>query len=483
MYAAVIPHDADAAAFRILARRCFNAGLSPRQIVFADADAPSLLPPLPELDGDPPAILMPLRFAEMVADVFCHSAADRFALLYQALWRIQHGERELMTRLADPTVARLDDYAHAVRRDIHKMHAFVRFRETQAGGETLYTAWFEPQHRILRRAVPFFVDRFPNMHWLIVTPQGSAAWRAGTLRYGPPPQTRPAQAGDAVLDEVWLAYYRATFNPARVRLKAMTAEMPKHYWRNMPETAAIPAMVATAPSRLAVMAERQTDVAPMFADRIAQRQSLPDIGPVEDLAELRLEARGCQRCPLHGPATQTVFGEGPRDAAMMFVGEQPGDREDLAGKPFVGPAGELFDRALAEAGIGRASVYVTNAVKHFKYEPRGKRRIHKRPNAGEVQTCKRWLDREIAAVKPRLIVALGATAAQSLLGRAVSVLKERGQTSIAGQAGFITVHPSYLLSLQGQRAQADEYRRFVGDLRQALELLAGGAAKPPRSIN
>jgi DNA polymerase len=168
---------------------------------------------------------------------------------------------------------------------------------------------------------------------------------------------------------------------------------------------------------------------------------------------------------------------------MMFVGEQPGDQEDLAGKPFVGPAGALFDRALAEAGIGRGSVYVTNAVKHFKYEPRGKRRIHKRPNAGEVQTCKRWLDREIAAVKPRLIVALGNTAAQSLLGRAVSVLRERGQTRIAGQAVFITVHPSFLLRLQGQRVQADEYRRFVDDLRQARELLAGGAAKPPRSIN
>jgi DNA polymerase len=169
---------------------------------------------------------------------------------------------------------------------------------------------------------------------------------------------------------------------------------------------------------------------------------------------------------LHCAATQAVAGEGPRDAAVMLVGEQPGDAEDLAGRPFVGPAGQLLDKAMAEAGLDRGQLYLTNTVKHFKFEPRGKRRIHQKPNANEVQTCKWWLNREIALLKPRLIVALGATAANALAGRAVSVTKERGPTVFEEAAGFVTVHPSFLLRLPDERIREREYRNFVQDLRQ-----------------
>lgn len=185
------------------------------------------------------------------------------------------------------------------------------------------------------------------------------------------------------------------------------------------------------------------------------------------LEALRQRARDCRNCHLWADATQTVFGEGPAQARILFVGEQPGDQEDLRGRPFVGPAGQLFDRALGEAGIERDAVYVTNAVKHFKFEPRGKRRIHQKPDYKEVLACRPWLEGELEAVRAPAVVALGATAAQSLLGKAVTIGKERGrfQPYPPDRFLFVTVHPSYLLRLPDERAQATEYRRFVDELR------------------
>lgn len=186
------------------------------------------------------------------------------------------------------------------------------------------------------------------------------------------------------------------------------------------------------------------------------------------VAELAAEAAHCTRCPLYRDATQTVFGEGPSDARIVMVGEQPGDQEDIRGRPFVGPAGQLLDRALAEAGIDRRTVYVTNAVKHFKFEPRGKRRLHKKPDTPDIEACRWWLERELAVVKPDLVVALGGTAGQALLGRAVKVLSERGRIS-DDPRGFrllITVHPSMILRVPDV-AKASAYADFVRDLRKA----------------
>jgi uracil-DNA glycosylase family protein len=204
-------------------------------------------------------------------------------------------------------------------------------------------------------------------------------------------------------------------------------------------------------------------------DLFSDRESVPK----EALSALRREAAGCTRCDLYRHATQTVFGEGPQHAGIVLVGEQPGDAEDLAGKPFVGPAGKLLDRALEEAGIERDKVYVTNAVKHFKFEPRGKRRIHAKPNAGEIQACKWWLERELVSLAPKFIVALGATAAQALSGHTVAVTKVRGrETQLMGVRGLITVHPSYLLRIPDEASKAAEYKKFVADLRHAAKLAA-----------
>ena len=191
------------------------------------------------------------------------------------------------------------------------------------------------------------------------------------------------------------------------------------------------------------------------------------------LAPVREIAKGCKACDLYKRATQTVFGEGPRKAEVMLVGEQPGDAEDLAGHPFVGPAGKLLDRALEEAGIDRRLVYVTNVVKHFKWEPRGKRRIHAKPNAAEIGACRPWLEAEIALVKPRVLVCLGATAAQALLGKSFKVSRQRGAFVASALAPLVTatVHPSSILRAPDDESRRAEMQRFVQDLRRVAERL------------
>jgi DNA polymerase len=193
----------------------------------------------------------------------------------------------------------------------------------------------------------------------------------------------------------------------------------------------------------------------------------------KSLEDLKMEAEKCKACDLWKHATQTVFGEGSPKAKVMLIGEQPGDQEDLQGRPFVGPAGKLLDSALTDAGIDRKKVYVTNAVKHFKWEPRGKRRIHKKPNSTEVAACRPWLDAEIAALKPKVVVCLGATAAQMLLGRAFRVTEQRGEFVKSELAPFVmaTVHPSSILREPDEKARHDAMKRFIADLKKIVHLL------------
>src|SRR3989441_11517070 len=202
----------------------------------------------------------------------------------------------------------------------------------------------------------------------------------------------------------------------------------------------------------------------------SQQTAAPLIPPKPTLASLRVAAASCKACDLWERATQTVFGEGDAHAKVVFVGEQPGDREDLAGHPFVGPAGKLLDQALAEVGIARSDVYVTNVVKHFNWAPdqRGKRRIHKKPRYWEINACRPWLDAELAVVKPEVLVCLGATAAQSLLGRKFSVSRQRGELVQSELARYVlaTVHPSSLLRMPDEKDRHAEFERFVDDLRK-----------------
>jgi uracil-DNA glycosylase family protein len=208
-------------------------------------------------------------------------------------------------------------------------------------------------------------------------------------------------------------------------------------------------------------------------DTLHNKRKMPMATAPQSLKTLREEAADCRACPLWKNATQTVFGEGPPHAPLMLVGEQPGDKEDIAGKPFVGPAGQMLDRALEEAGIDRDKVYVTNAVKHFKFVLRGKFRLHQKPTTLEIKACRPWYERELASIKPDLVVAMGATAAQSVFGKITPINKNRGRLIDLedGIKALVTVHPSYLLRLPDEDAKAREYERFVDDLKIAAALL------------
>jgi DNA polymerase len=375
------PHRLDAPddveGWRDHARRLAQAGIPAEAVVWQVGDAPgdlfggegAVLPP-----ADPAAQLtVPKSFVTLAGQALLHSDPQRFALLYALLLRVLQTPAVLDDR-ADPLLRRVEGMASAVRRDLHKMHAFLRFRELREGDETRFVAWYEPEHHILRTNAGFFVDRFTNMRWSILTPQGTLHWNGEVLSEGPPARRGDAPSEDPV-EAVWKTYYSSIFNPARLMTRAMLKEMPRKYWKNMPETALVPGLIADARRRELAMIE-QAPAAP----RVSRHATPQDRAAA--LALLREEAAGCRRCGLCGPATQTVFGEGPEDAAIMVVGEQPGDQEDLAGRPFIGPAGALFDRALAAAGVPRDRLYVTNAVKHFKFEQRGKHRLHARPNVG-----------------------------------------------------------------------------------------------------
>ena len=462
--------DDDFDEWREAARKLVQAGVSPDCVAWtgpggisdlfggADRGSSEIRATAPPSDAAP--VRANKRFIGLARNACLHSDPERFALLYRLLWRLQRCPR-LMEDKADPDVRRVEELDKNVRRDSHKMHAFVRFRILYDGeGGEHYVAWFEPEHHILRANAGFFVRRFPNMKWSILTPAGSLHWDGEVLSEGPPAQRSDAPAGDP-MEDLWRTYYASIFNPARLKIGAMLKEMPRKYWKNMPEAALIPELIAGAQKRESAM------VATGSLDMGERPQSLPVIGQA---------IHACRQCPIGQLDNHAVMGEGPQNAALMIVGEQPGDQEDMTGRPFVGPAGQLLDRHLEQAGIDRRAAYVTNAVKHFKFAARGKRRLHQSPTAKEIDICRWWIESERMIVKPKLVLALGASAARGLLGKTVSVTRARGVPIPLedGSELWLTVHPSYLLRLDGE-AREEQTRKFDSDLaavRARLEELA-----------
>jgi len=471
--------ETDFAGWRDAARRLATNEIPPEDAAWqvepggenAGKDLPAAMPDA--------RLVVPRDFIERAETAICHADPERFGFLYRLLWRLRD-EPKLLLIATDTDIRRLEAMEKAVRRDIHKMRAFVRFRKIGEGADERYVAWFEPEHFIVERNADFFVRRFTGMRWTILTPHASADWDGERLAIGPGAGKRDAPAEDDA-EALWRTYFENIFNPARLKVKAMQKEMPKKYWRNLPEASLIPDLIAGADKAASAMIDRMpTMPAPHHAKVKAKHWPTPQPAGVAEtenadtITELRAFAKGCHRCPLWRDATQTVFGEGPENADVIFVGEQPGDQEDLAGKPFVGPAGKVFDSILGEAEIDRRKAYVTNAVKHFKFEPRGKRRIHSKPNAGEIQACRWWLDKELDLIKPNLVVALGATAAQSLLGKAVPITKMRGDVVERedGLRVFLTIHPSFILRIREQEDKEAERERFLQDMRKVKQLMA-----------
>ncbi len=464
----VLAHAVDWDGFRAAARTLALDGVAPEQAAWSVAEPADLFAAVNDGAPQPPpgrAFTLPRALVELAQTVIQARAAERFALLYGLVFRAHGGERHLLEQVADPAVARANRLAQAVRRDTHRMRAFLRFHEVPGGADhgeaRRFVAWFEPEHFIVEANAGFFARRFAAMAWSVVTPYRSVHWDGAALAFAAGVDPRQVPDDDR-LATYWQAHFSGDCNPGR----------PQKYWRNLPEPAAIPDPIRAAQGGTESMVEPPVTSSPRSTRRAVRPAPA---APGSRLAQAAAEAADCRRCPLWQPATQTVFGEGAANARIMFVGEQPGDQEDLTGRPFVGPAGQLFDRAMAEAGLDRAEVYVTNAVKHFKFEPRGKRRIHAKPDTAEIVACAPWLEIERAEVRPRLVVVMGATAARAVLGRAVAITRERGKPMpLGGGTALVTVHPSYLLRLPDEASKAREYAAFVADLRLAARLAEAG---------
>ena len=448
-------------AWQAQARALLTAAIPPREVTWADAGAEQpllggLAQPAPTAASSP--IRVPRAFVDHARLASRHQASHRWALLYRVLWRILHGDRRLLANDADPDVRELRALVRAVREDVERAKAFIRFRPVGPPGAERFIAWHRPDHDIAELVAPHFGERYPNMLWSIFTPAATVHWDGHTLTRdrGVAAAAMPHDDSDRAAETLWRAYYAAAFNPARVNPAKLRRDMPERFRAALPEATTIPGLVATAAARAETMRE-STDGAGARAQLPASRH----------LNALREAARSCTGCELYRHATQTVFGAGPPQASIVMVGEQPGDAEDIEGRPFVGPAGSLLDRALADAGIPRDTVYITNAVKHFAWEPRGKRRIHRTPRLSEVRACRPWVEAELAAIAPRVVVCLGATAARALLGpqARVNVLRGRVLTGYAwAPAVIVTLHPAAVLRADDAAAQAAAFAALVADL-------------------
>ncbi len=450
--------DETYASWRSEARRLLAQNIAPESVHWATEQEPTLFQ-APMLDVQSSrlpvtAFAVPAEFLTLARFVSCHRDPQRWTLLYRILYRLKNETNSLLQIQTDSDVHQAQLMMKSVTKDIHKMHAFVRFKNVQNGSRDFYIAWHKPEHFIVDEATPFFQRRFGDKPWCILTPYRSAYWDLKTLRFGEGvPQHRFKIEDD--FDQLWKTYYSSIFNPARLNLKAMKKEMAPKYWASLPEAEIISQLIQAAPERLQKMAANQNKQAV-----VPKRNSV---------GELALDLKNCQACPLHAKATQVVCGEGPAQAEIMIVGEQPGDQEDLAGRPFTGPAGSVLDQALIRVGLERDTLYLTNAVKHFKFEPQGKARLHKRASGPEMHACKPWLEAEIAHVKPKIIVALGVTAATSLLGRQPKIGEERGRILSLKDKPYkiiLSWHPASIL----RAFDAEDARQKTEQLTKDLQL-------------
>ncbi len=467
MHRVTIPPEFDA--WRVAARDALRLGYTPEQVNLEDATQPSVLDLL-TMDEAPADAAMeqphvPKAFLDAAKVAAVHRDPQRWNLLYRLLYRLQ-GNRDLLKVEVDDDVAELKRMEMQIGRDLHKMHAFVRFRKVSAaagaqpdgGAEPEhFIAWYRPDHRILHLAAPFFAERFAPMRWTILTPDESVSWEPATqqLRFSEGTGKEAAPQEDE-LETLWRSYYGSIFNPARLNPEAMRSEMPVRYWQHLPEVALLPTLLQRAEGRVNAMVTRQSK----------QPTAAPFVPAEHTIPALQAAMPGCEGCELYKHATQVVPGAGHIAAALMLVGEQPGDQEDRQGAPFVGPAGGVLRKALDEIGIPHGEVFMTNAVKHFKFVQRGKLRLHQNPRMSEITACKPWLTAEIDAVKPRVILCLGASAAKSLLGGTFALMKERGvikQTAFAERV-MATVHPSAVLRAGDENGRDLLYNFLRDDL-------------------
>jgi probable DNA metabolism protein len=479
--------------WRDAARKALLEGYRPQEIDFQDATAVHESSLFVEPEGRVTGVTIPQvratqEFLRDASEVASHRDPTRWNLLYRVLYRLQ-SERHLLKIETDVDVSAMLKLRSQVRRDLHKMHAFVRFRKVLEPAHALpifdsqdeslvtlketaelndglvehYIAWYQPDHRILAMAAPFFLERFAVMRWTILTPDGSVSWDPARreLLHGPGVPLSSAPSSDDV-EVLWRSYYKSIYNPARLNTSAMRSEMPVRYWKNLPELDTLPALISESSGRVGTMLSVQQG-------KKSAASFVPSMHTLEAIADA---LPACQGCELYCHATQVVGGQGNRDARVLLVGEQPGDQEDRQGLPFVGPAGVLLDQILEELGMDRSKMYVTNAVKHFKYVQRGKLRLHANPRMPEITACKPWLLAELDAVQPRVVVCLGASAAKSLFGGTFELMKSRGQILSTPYAERViaTLHPSAILRAPDEARRAEMKGLLMDDLMLAYQL-------------
>lgn len=457
--------------WRAAARELIARGVAPADVQWQSAPGDSDLfsSTAQAIDTSAPPLRLPRQLVELLESAACFNVADRWAFLYQVLWRWQQGQHDVISP-ADADGARLHGMAKAVRREEHDMHAYVRFREREESqGAPRFVAWFEPVHEVLPQVARHFARRMGNISWMIATPTATMLWDGTTLHAGPALMRGPNDIDDAG-EALWLTYYRSIFNPARLNADLLRSHIPSRFWKNLPEGAIVPAMIKGAAN-----GERRTGQTASVGQRSGAAMIPISAERAQPVREVSTTLDQCRRCELWKSATQAVPGVGPAQAQIMLVGEQPGDQEDLAGLPFVGPAGAVLTRAMREAGLARDSIYLTNAVKHFKWEPRGKRRLHKTPAQREIAACHDWLEQELASVQPQVIVALGSTALKSILQDGAATMTPLIGTPIQHDGRWVVTvyHPSYVLRAPDEESGRQAYRVIVEGLRQALRLIGG----------
>jgi DNA polymerase len=437
------------AQWREAARELLAAGVAPTAVEWAEADPFSGAPTLPlaphnaviQLNQRHPPPHLPRSLMELLHAAACCRTPDRWALLYRVVWRWQQGDHAVQGA-ADPDGARLQAMVAAVRQEEHDMHANIRFRErTPEDGPPRFVAWYAPRHDVLPQVAEHFISRMGQVSWMIATPAASVLWDGASLHNCGPLVGSAEQLTDTGVAP-WLAYYRGIYPPAAAGGPAPAQGRPAH------------------------------PIIPILA--AASRRGAPDApGAVQPQEQQPATLDECRRCDLWQHATQPVGGAGSKRARIMLVGEQPGDQEDIAGAPFVGPAGKLLDRVCEEAGVDRRTLYVTNAVKHFKWEPRGKRRLHKTPAQREIEACSYWLEKELAQVRPRVIVAMGTTALKAILGTSHVTLKDTIGQALRHEGRWVVTiyHPSYALRVPDEAARKVAFGVMVDGLRLAQSLL------------
>lgn len=435
-------------------------------VVWQATDSGSLFDFVSDSVGEKPStITIPKEFIKQAHFVSAFRDDSTWGLLYRLLYRLVYENKNILENPLDDDVLDFHRKIKLVNRDLHKMKAFVRFKEIKHNDESIYMAWHRPDYRILKFSAPFFTDRFNGMNWVIFTEDESMHWYNNELTFGAGISQKEAEAYDET-EELWKTYYASIFNPARLKIKMMKKELPVRHWKTLPEAELIDGLIKEAPNMVQEFYETQRSS--QGSSAIA---SIP--ANVSSLSELKTALPNCSACSICPKATAPVFGEGPMNAEIVFVGEQPGNDEDLAGRPFIGPAGKVFMDALKKADIQRSEVYLTNAVKAFKFADINGMRQHRSPTSFEISACRPWVKSELNLIKPKILVCLGASAAQSVFGKVMKVKESYGkvfQTSVSDYT-IILPHPSAILRMPDPIEKEKLLQQFEAGIAELKDLL------------